>query len=97
VLNELSSTSTYSDGGEHAFAFSQARILTFFLLNVHAERLAFEEQLKITIMLQDRVGSGLVQHALESLPSGLDKLGVEAANSLLLRWRRDDNTRVVTM
>lgn len=82
---------------EHALVLSQAGVLAFLILDVHVESLALEEQLQIAIMLQHRVGSRLVEHALQSSTARLDKIGVEATDGLFFWGWRDNDTGVVVV
>lgn len=62
MFNELAAAST-KHGPEHALALAQTGVLALFVLDVDIERLAFKEKLQITVVLQDRMCSRLVEHA----------------------------------
>jgi hypothetical protein len=40
---------------------------------------------------------GLVEHPFQSRPSGLNEVWIKSAHRLLLRWRRNDDARVVAV
>jgi hypothetical protein len=67
------------------------------VLDVHIESFAFQKKLQIGIVLERRVYRGLVKHLLKSSSSALNKIAVEATDSLLLRRRWNHNSRVVAM
>lgn len=65
------------------------------MLDVDIERFALEEELEVTIMLKYGMCGCLVQHALKSSPSRLDKVGIKAANGLFLWGRGDYDARII--
>lgn len=98
MLDELSSGAHgETKGTQHAFVFLQQGIFPLLVLDVDIERLTLKEQLQIAIVLQNRMRGALVEHALQCLPSRLDKVRIETAHGLLLRRWRDDDARTVVM
>jgi hypothetical protein len=84
-----------SDAAKHALAFSNQRLLALLVLDVHIKGITLEEELQVSVMLQHRMGSGFVQHALQRLPPRLHKACIKPSDCLLF-WRRwNDNARVI--
>ena len=72
-------------------------LFVFAVLDVHIEGVAFKKNLEVTVVLEDGMGGGFIEHTLEGCAAGFDEIGVEAADGLFLgRWR-DDDSRVATM
>jgi hypothetical protein len=63
VLDKLSGPSR-QHATKHALALTQARLLALPILDVDVEGIAFQEELEVAVVLQDRMRSDLVQHAL---------------------------------
>lgn len=98
MLDELSTTTDVNaKGTEHALVLAKIGFPVFLVFHVHVKGLALEENLKIAIMLENRVCRDFVQHPLKSSPPRLDEVRIETAHRLLLRRRGDNNTGVVVM
>lgn len=98
MFNELAtSTDGNTQRTEHALALAQIRLAIFLVLHVYSKGLALQEDLKISIMLKNRVRSNLIDHPLQGSSSGFDKVGIKPANCLFLWWRGNDNTGVVVV
>lgn len=82
---------------KHAFALPDARVLALLVLDVDIESVALKKQLQVTVVLQNGVRGRLVEHALQGSASRLNEVGLEAAHSLLLWRRRDDDAGVVVV
>lgn len=96
MLNELPTT-TKPKRAEHPLTLSQIRLLVLLMLNVQIERLALQENLQIAIILQNRMRSRLIKHTLQCSSSGLDEIGIESANGLLLWWRRYHDAGIIAV
>lgn len=98
MLDKLGAAANRQHATKHAtLCFGQTNVFALLVLDVDVERVAFQEQLQVGIVLQDGVGRGLVQHALQGSSSRLDKVLVEAADGLLLWGWRHHNSRVVVV
>ena len=75
---------------KHALALAEVGFSILFILDINIESLTFKEDLQITIVLENWVASNFIQHAFQSSPPRLDKVGIKPTHSLLL-WRRSNN------
>ena len=98
VLDKLAaSTNRDTEATKHALVLSKIRLPVLLILNVHVKGFAFKEDLQVTVMLENRVGSNLVQHAFECCSSRLDEVCIKPPYSLLLGRRSNDHTGVVVV
>lgn len=91
----VTATNRNTKGTKHALALTKIRLPVLLILDINIESLAFEEDLQITIVLENWVTSNLIQHPLQSSPSGLDKISIESTHGLLLWGRRNNYAGVV--
>lgn len=96
VLDELSAT-TRQHRPKHALALAKAGVLALLVLDIDIEGVALEEQLEITVVLQNWMRRRLVEHALQCRTSRFDEIGIESTYRLLLRRRGDDDSGIVAV
>lgn len=98
MLNKLAaSTNRDTEATKHALALSKIRLPVLLILNVHVKGFTFKKDLQVAVMLENRVGSNLVQHAFERCSSRLDEICIEPPHGLLLGRRSNDHTGVVVV
>ena len=92
-----SSTNGNTKGAQHSLALANIRLSVFLILNINVESFTFQEDFQIAIMLQNRMTSNLVKHSFQSSSPRFYEVGIEPANCLLLRWRRNNHSWVAAV